>query len=145
MRPGISSGEYLIVLKFLYFKDLCRNDLVVFKQPKNEKSLSVKRVMAVAQDLIGINKKKLTINKLECKYSKITTVQSIETIKEDCLDFKNVITTNSLSEHHSFYNERVVDNDSFFVLGDNRDNSYDSRHFGFISKSDIVGRVIFNF
>jgi signal peptidase I len=125
MAPTLKNNNYLIVKKgFLSKGKYERGDIIVFNAAvqnslQNEKEL-VKRVIAIPGDTVKIENNKVYVNN--------------EIIKEDYL--KEDSTKGSL--------EITVDGDSYFVLGDNRMISLDSREdsIGLINEKEIMGEVI---
>jgi len=121
MAPTLIVGDRVIVNKIAFrFSDIKRGDLIAFNSPFEEKYL-VKRIIALPGDEISFTESgEIYINgeKLEEPY-----------LPEDI--------------YPSYRNESfILNEDNFFVMGDNRNNSSDSRVFGPIDKSAIFGEVI---
>ena len=109
MFPTLHNQERLIVNKFGYFlDDPKRNEIVVFRYPKDESRDFIKRVIAVGGDTVEMRDGAVLINgkKIDEPY----------TWKEDPKGL-----------NHSNYRKSLVPKDHIFVLGDNRNNSEDSR------------------
>ena len=109
MFPSLISHERLIVNKFTYFfSDPRRGDIIVFRYPKDESRDFIKRVIAVGGDTIEMRDGAVLVNgkKVEENY----------TYKDD-----------PKGPNHSNYRKSVVPQEHIFVLGDNRNNSEDSR------------------
>jgi signal peptidase I len=134
MVPTLKTNDRVIVNKLSYhLHPVHRGDVVVFTTPKGPdgkpidptiKDL-VKRVIGLPGDVISYKNDKITIN---CK-----------TLSEPYLATGSV--TNCVSfKPHCFPTGAIAAN-HYFVMGDNRRNSRDSRYFGAISKSEIVGRA----
>jgi len=122
MAPTLVVGDRVIVNKIAFkFSGMQRGDLIAFNSPFEEKYL-VKRIIALPGDKISFTQSGVIYingDKLEEYY-----------LPEDI--------------YPSYKNESfILDEDSFFVMGDNRNNSSDSRVFGPIDKSAIFGKVIF--
>lgn len=115
MYPTLKDNQVLILKK--YDKSYKRFDIVVLKYGKDK---LVKRVIGVPGDIIKYEDNKLYVNG---KY-----------VKEKFL--KDVVTSD--------FTEVVVPDDHYFVMGDNRENSKDSRIFGVIKKDKICGTVSFS-
>lgn len=111
--PTIKEGEYSVILKHFY--NIKVNDFIVF-EIDDEGPIS-KRVVAMEGDHVVIRDGKLYINDIE-----------------DSFD-ENVIYLGTM--------DLVVPENSYFVMGDNRMNSTDSRIFGCINDDDIIGKVLF--
>lgn len=123
MEPTLVVRDRVIVSKLTYkFKPIERGDIVVFHSPLGDGKDLVKRAIGIEGDNI-----------------KLTSSGDIyingEKIIEDYLHGKKFLSF----EDKTF----AVEENLIFVLGDNRDDSVDSRYFGFISEKDIFGRVIF--
>lgn len=124
MHPNLQDKEYLITnVISLRFGNPQLGDIVVFKAPSEPDRDFIKRVIGVSGDTISIKEGKVYLNgKLldESKYLKETVyTQGQSFLRED--------------------EEVTVPPGSFFVLGDNRSYSSDSREWGFVPKKNIVG------
>ncbi len=122
MYPTLQPDDLILVDKLTYkFRLPMPGDIIVFHSPLGESKDFVKRVIAVGGDEIeGVNGQ-LFVNK--------------ELLKEPYL---------SNNPNISFPSQ-VIEDGKYFVMGDNRDNSLDSRSFGPIEKKEIVGRVLLIF
>ncbi len=124
MSPTLESGEKVLVNRFVYkLFDPKQNDLIVFQPNGNEKShYYVKRVIALPGDTVQIKDGKVYVNGE-------LLAESVETEK---------IENAMMAE-----NEIVVGEDEYFVLGDNRNNSEDSRYasIGNVKKDHITGEA----
>lgn len=136
MEDTLFEGDYMLVNKFIYgirvpFTDLRlpslrdpeRGDVIVFKYPEDRSLDYIKRVIGVPGDEIRIKDKQVYING--------TLYKDSHEVHKD---------TKFLPERDNFGPVRVPA-DSYFVMGDNRDSSYDSRYWGFVSKTDLVGKA----
>ena len=122
MEPSYNEGDYLIVDKISYrFNDPKRGDVIVLNSPK-DKSFYVKRIIGLPNEKIVIDDGIITIYTQEKEIS----------LKEDYLS-NNTYTNNSVNN--------VLGEDEYFVLGDNRPVSFDSRLFGPIKRQDIIGKI----
>jgi signal peptidase I len=130
MLPTMHDGDRLIVNKIVYqIKEPDRFDIVVFHA--DEQRDYIKRVIGLPGDKITYENDQLFVNgeKLEEKYLK---------------DLKNSVHNQLLTNNFSLENltgETKVPENTVFVLGDNRQNSTDSRIIGFIPIEEIVGEV----
>ncbi|MCI5140700.1 MAG: signal peptidase I [Candidatus Electrothrix sp. ATG1] len=142
MLQTLLIGDHILVSKFIYgiknpfsgsvlmpIKSPQHTDIVVFKYPKNPKLDYIKRVIAIAGDTVEIKNKNVYINGIaidEASYKKIT-------------DKDNILPA-SASPRDNFGPVTVPDG-SIFVMGDNRDNSYDSRFWGFVDLKEVRGKA----
>lgn len=128
MLPTLWDGDIILVGKNAYiFGQPGRGDVVVFKSPNGEEDL-VKRVVGIPGDWIKDNGSKLLVNGFVLE-EKISDV--------DKWQFK-------FDRENSNQQEKGIhlkDNE-FYVIGDNRDVSRDSRAFGPIKRKSIIGRVL---
>ncbi|MBC8747724.1 signal peptidase I [Paraburkholderia sp. WC7.3g] len=142
-----------------------RGDVVVFRYPKDESVDYIKRVIGLPGDVIEYQDKKLTINGKPVPETPLPDYLDEERLgyakqfQEDIDGRKNAILNNPAvppfivgAEDYPYrdncqYNARgvicKVPPDSFFMMGDNRDNSADSRYWGFAPEHNIVGRAFF--
>ncbi|MGM9924015.1 MAG: signal peptidase I [Bacillus sp. (in: firmicutes)] len=130
MRPTLEDGDRLIVNQIGYeFGDISRFDVIIFHAGGDEDY--VKRVIGLPGDTIQYKDDRLFINGEICPEPYVHhEEQHLPGLKETG-DF-------TLSE---LTGVEKVPADSLFVMGDNRLNSLDSRHFGFVSIDDVVGKV----
>lgn len=127
MFPNFIDAEYLLTDKLTYrFKEPQRGDVIVFRSPADENEDYIKRIIGLPGDEVSLNENHIYING---KY-----------LDEPYLD-SSVITQGSkfLAEGDKI----TVPSDQYFVLGDNRTASSDSRAWGFVPKKDINGRAWF--
>jgi len=124
MQPNYPDAEYLLTDKISYrFNNPQRGDVVVLKSPIEDKEY-IKRVIGLPGETISLKEGRVYINdqKLEEKY-----------LASDLLTGGN----QALPENGSY----KVPEGEYFVMGDNRPNSLDSRVFGSIAKNKILGRA----
>lgn len=130
MQSTLKDGDKLIVNKIGYeFGDISRFDVIVFHS--NYKEDYVKRVIGLPGDRIQYKDDRLYIN------GKVYQEPYLHSDDQQLLGQKE---TGDFSLKELTGVEEVPDG-SLFVMGDNRLNSYDSRHFGFISIDQVVGKV----
>jgi len=128
MYPNLHDSEYLItnvIAQRLGNPQL--GDIVVFKAPNEPDKDFIKRVIGVDGDTVGINEGKVFLN-------------------DELLDESAYLSTEVRTYGGSFLGEGdsvVVPPNHFFVLGDNRSYSSDSREWGFVPKENIIGNSIF--
>lgn len=126
MENTFSTGEYLIVDQLTYhFEDPVRGDVIIFRYPKDPSKFFIKRVIGVPGDTIEIQGNTVTI------YNE----QNIDGITLNEAAYVAKMSPNTtLSE--------TLGEDEYFVMGDNRDASSDSRMWGVLQRDKIVGRAL---
>jgi len=136
-----------------------RGDVIVFKYPKDPSINYIKRVIGIPGDSIEIRNKKIYVNGNKIENKEITATKKGKEIIGDMDDkFKGYTLKffeTKLGEHTHIiqqdddnfykvdYDKRIVPKGKFFVMGDNRDFSYDSRFWGFVPHEYIKGRAVF--
>jgi len=130
MEPNFHDREYLIVDEISYrFKKPKRGDVIVFRYPKNPQEYFIKRVIGLPGEKVEIKDGKVFIYNDEY-------IDGVE------LDEKYL--PEHLRTYGGFTKDVVeVKGGEYFVLGDNRNASKDSRSFGAVKKSFLIGRVLF--
>ncbi|OIP57782.1 MAG: signal peptidase I [Candidatus Levybacteria bacterium CG_4_10_14_0_2_um_filter_36_16] len=124
MFPNYHNGEYILTnLISLRFQELQRGDVVVFKAPTNQEKDYIKRVIGLPEETVSLKEGKIFINDKQLSEKYLPS------------DFKTYEGT-FLQEGQSV----SVPDKSYFVLGDNRDFSSDSREWGFVTKDKIIGK-----
>jgi signal peptidase I len=124
MDPTFASEQYLIVDEVSYhIKDPIRGDVVIFKYPKNPKQYFIKRV-------IGLPGETVIINEEGKVFIKEVGAEALTTLKEPYVQFTK-----------SDAVELALKENEYFVMGDNRAGSYDSRAWGPVSRELIVGKA----
>lgn len=124
MDPTFHTGDYLIVDKISYrLHDPKRNSVVVFKFPTNTSRNLIKRIIGMPGDTVTIKNNTVTITNPENPTG--------FTLDQSYLVHKS---TEPLTI--------ALKADEFFVMGDNRPESYDSRSWGILPRRDIVGRPV---
>lgn len=126
-----------------------RGDVVVFRYPGNESVNYVKRVVGLPGDRIQIRNKHLFVNDQEAGYKALPS-DSIQDLPggEDYQVFQETLENSTHSvilnraDETDFFGPVVVPPGHFFVLGDNRDSSDDSRYWGTVPLKNLEGRVV---
>ena len=143
MLETLQIGDQILVNKFIYgvkipftdgktlipVKSPERDDIVVFKYPEDPSKDYIKRVIAVGGDTLEIVDKKLYVN------DKLVTQQPWAQYKDPRILPAQFTTRDNLKKI-------TVPDHKLFVMGDNRDNSHDSRFWGFVDLSEVRGEAI---
>ena len=140
MLPTLQIGDHLLVNKFIYgvkipmsgtvlvpWKSPARDDIVVFRFPKDRSIDYIKRVVGVAGDTIELKNKQLYING--------------EAVSSPHAHFTNSAIMRASAGPRDNMGSVTVPEGSIFVMGDNRDNSYDSRFWGVVDLKDVLGKA----
>ena len=166
MIPTLKIGDFIIVNKFDYGLRLPvtgtkifsvgeprHGDVMVFKFPKNPKIDYIKRVIGLPGDHIRYQDKTLYVNGQAVPSKLLASMQdSYDPKKGQAPTFK--LSSESLGAHkfniqtypgspQAKKTEWVVPKGMYFVMGDNRDKSYDSRFWGFVPEENIVGKAVY--
>lgn len=125
MEPTFHNGEYLIIDEFSYFlREPARGEVIVFRYPVNPSEFFIKRIIGLPGETIQIQNGEIFV------YNN----QYPDGFRLD---------DPYLKEMQTFFNEKISLNDKeYFVLGDNRSASLDSRRWGALDKNLIVGRTL---
>lgn len=131
MLPQLHDGERLLVNKLVYYKiesvswgHLERGDIVVFWYPKEPDKSYVKRIIGLPGEMVEVRNGMVYVDGQE--------------LKEDYLD-------NEHNQSLPSFPSRRVDEHHYFVMGDNRDNSSDSRYWGLVPEKYIYGKAFFRY
>ena len=151
MIPTLLIGDFILVNKYEYglkapvtktqiinVSKPKRGDVAVFRYPLNDKINYIKRIIGLPGDIILINNKKLKINGKEIRKTQVSN--DLPYLFTEDIDNKKIYILEDLSEKTSEL-KYVVPQNSYFVMGDNRDRSSDSRYWGFVPKSNLVGKA----
>ena len=121
MEPTLMVNDRILVGKFIYrFEPVQRGDVIVFRYPLNPQRDFVKRVIGLPGDQVQLQEGVVHVNGRSVS-------EKAYTIKPD---FGN-------------YGPITVPSRQLFVLGDNRNNSEDSRFFGYVPVANVIGRALF--
>jgi len=124
MMPGLEDQERIFVNKFVYrWEPIERGDIIVFRYPRDTSKSYIKRVIGVAGDRVRIVNGQVYVNG--------------EALDEDYVP-------SDYADGRS-YPELVVPRNSYFVLGDHRTMSSDSREFGAVNDRYIYGKAVFGY
>jgi signal peptidase I len=145
MEPNLQIGDHLIVNKMefaptaraieralLPHRDVRRGDVIVFKYPEDPERDFIKRVIGLPGDRVELRNKRVLING-----------QPLEDPHAYYLEPPSAGRPARPSDVREEYGPVTVPDRQFFVMGDNRDNSQDSRYWGFLPASYVKGRALF--
>lgn len=123
MEPNFENGDYLIIDEISYrLREPQRGEVVVFKYPNDPSQRYIKRIVALPEEKIEIKEGQVIIYNLEGKR-----------VLEESDYLSSVFTPGTVS--------LTLAEDEYYVLGDNRSSSADSRRWGPLPKENIVGRA----
>ena len=141
MKQTLQIGDHILVNKFIYgvkipfsmatiipLKDPERGDIIVFKFPEDPDKDFIKRVIGIAGDVIEIKDKQLYLNKKRLNHDHGIYLDS------------NIYGAGGQPRDN--FGPIVVPENSLFVMGDNRDHSYDSRFWGFVDLKSVKGKAL---
>ena len=154
MKPTIIEGDRILVNKLAYdvkvplthislhkFADPVRGDIVVFDSRAADTRL-VKRVIGLPGDVVEMRDNRLTINGVAARYSDVEYEGDATFAIESYRNMSHRIElARAGASRLSTFGPVTVPKDRYLVLGDNRDNSADSRVYGFIPRDEIVGNA----
>ncbi len=123
MHPTFENGDYLIVNELIYhFETPQRGDVIVFRYPGDPKIFYIKRIIGLPGETVHINSGVVTITKTD---GTTITLNEPYAVVQDATYTQNT----------------TLGSDQYFVMGDNRPESSDSRVWGPLPRENIIGRV----
>jgi len=157
MKPTIVEGDRIYVDKLAYdlrvpftlhslikLADPQRNEIIIFESEAADKRL-VKRVIGIPGDIVAMKNNKLYLNGQAISYQAISVQTSVaisdeRIVQESLATASHNIRLNNIPSTLANFSSVKVPEDHYLVLGDNRDNSADSRVIGFVPRHEIIGR-----
>lgn len=124
MAPQLILGDLIIVDTDYYkYKSILRGDVIIYRYPYKKDTIYIKRIIGLPEEVVEVKDTQVFINDsgLQDRYA--------SSIDSEYNNVKN-------------WGPTKVPRDSYFVLGDNRNKSVDSRHYGFIHKDLILGKAL---
>jgi signal peptidase I len=129
MEPTIIKGDHIIVdVHYYKYNKIEREDVVVYRSPKDQSSY-VKRVIGLPGETIAIKDKKVFVNG--------NAYVTVHEVFNDPLIFSH-----GDGKVRDNFGPLLLKSDEFFIMGDNRDQSYDSRFVGPINRDIILGKAL---
>jgi signal peptidase I len=124
MEPTLQNREFALINKVAYlFQPPARGDIIVFHYPLNPQQIYIKRIIAIPGDIISVFNETVIVNGVTLHESYIN--------KNDTLNpYPPII-------------RYIVGPNEYFVMGDNRGDSSDSRDWGFVPRQNIIGKAEF--
>ena len=119
MEPALPAGTFVIVNRMANdIDDFARGDIVLFRHPRNPDQEYIKRVIGLPGETVQIFSGEVTIN-------------------------DQVLTELYIDEAPAYAGSWTVPEGALFVLGDKRNNSFDSHNWGFVPQDSLVGKAMF--
>jgi signal peptidase I len=124
MQPRLVDQERIFVNRFIYrFQNIRRGDVIVFWYPKDRSKSFIKRVLGIPGDEVEIRNGSVYVNGARI---------SEPYLKREFQDYKS-------------FGKAIVPAGQYFVLGDHRNSSNDSRSWGFVAQNLIYGKAVFSY
>jgi signal peptidase I len=159
MENTLLVGDYLLVNKLCYggqgladrfmpYQKIARGDVIVFHYPVDPQQHFVKRVIGVPGDKLRMVSKKVLINGKPLDEPYVHFLEPPNNLFRDNFPRTDVYAVNMegnwLLEMRKLVEDGqlIIPEGHYFVMGDNRDNSQDSRYWGFVPRENIIGRPL---
>ena len=149
MEPNLLIGDHLLVNKFVSAPTLTslermllpidpirRGDIIVFKYPEDPSRDFIKRVIGLPGDTIEMRNKKIYVNGSAVDEPYAHFIEPPDSAASSAPDVGD-------GDLRDGFPPMMVPSDQYFMMGDNRDNSQDSRYWGFLQRDYIKGKALF--
>jgi len=148
MVPNLLIGDRLVADGWAYWKkEPVRGDVVVFKFPRDESIVYVKRLVGLPGDKVELKEGVLFINDKEMPQTKLGAGEKrdgFEMVKyEELLGEKRHVLQRAEYSPFPSFGPTTVPSGEYFMMGDNRDRSSDGRAWGFVRRDQLLGRMTF--
>ena len=162
LAPTVLPGDFILSNKFVYGLRLPvwgnkilplglpkNGDITIFRTPVDNKTWMVKRVIGIPGDKIDYVNRKLTVNGIPAKYQFVETSTdtndgrehvNVDVVEEEIFGIKHQIFQRKNSQDQEFH--ITVPQGHYFMMGDNRENSDDSRYWGFVPEFNLEGKAV---
>jgi len=165
MLPTLKIGDFILVNKFRYgvrlpiandkiidMEDPQYGDVMVFRYPHDESVNYIKRVIGLPGDRVSYTDKTLSVNGQQIAQEVVGDYSTIEKVQDRQRRLELSIFRESFGgqgAHQILHDEKrpplnldfIVPEDQYFVMGDNRDHSNDSRFWGFVPQDNVIGKA----
>ncbi len=129
MLPTLRIGDYVLVCKFWYWlRPIARGDILVFKYPRDESRDFIKRVIGLPGDTLAIRGRQVFING--------------KPLRQPYAVFNNQLPASLRAMERAPLGPIVIPPNHYFLMGDNRDDSLDSRAWGLLRRSEVLGKAV---
>jgi signal peptidase I len=158
MEDNLLVGDHLLVDKLAYaphgpiskyllpYQEIKRGDIVVFRYPVDIKQTFVKRVIGVPGDRVRLENKQVILNgKRIPEPYKVHKTDFVDSYRDNFPSTPYLPVSEGaveMLEKNVKAGDIIVPPNAYFVMGDNRDNSLDSRYWGFVPRSNIIGKPL---
>ena len=159
MENTLLVGDYLLVNKLCYggpglgdhvmpYQKIKRGDIIVFHYPVDPQQHFVKRVIGVPGDRLRMDRKKVLINGKPLDEPYVHFLEPANNLFRDSFPRVDIVAPGQVGDWWLEMKKLVVDGQliipegHYFVMGDNRDDSEDSRYWGFVPQENIIGRPL---
>lgn len=154
MLPTLEVGDFILVNKYAYglrlpvvgtkvfdIGDPARGDVMVFRYPKDGETNYIKRVIGLPGDTVRYRNKQLFINDRQIDSEFVVRLPPVEVRREDLGAVEHDIFLTMGRPGTAGEGEWQIPEGHYFMMGDNRDNSNDSRYWGTVPDKLIVGKA----
>jgi signal peptidase I len=153
MEQNLLIGDHLLVNKFVFgptlstvektllpMKDIRRLDVIVFKYPEDPERDFIKRVIGLPGETVELRQKRVYINGKRLEEPYVFYLEDPPPLPDEMSLSNELLGTTN--DPRVQYGPVTVPAGHFFVMGDNRDNSQDSRYWGFLPRENVKGKAL---